>query len=707
MNRSILFLVLLALVVIAQAAPHHEDAAERWPRGFFQRNIRPALETTHTVRIENKNMVTLHQPTVRLSTFGGSRWLKEARTFNIASEVAPGSFIEFDVHLPATTQIGLHQFQVEISQGETSIQRELVEFEVTCDDGKFCNGIERYVNGACVNGPEPCNDGIACTIDSCDEVNDFCFWDASADGCRDCKEEGDCIPACDGLECGPDGCEGVCGSCSEGNACQAGRCTPALNDGSCAAPFKLLEGQTLDGHFFVYGDTTDSVNEVIPTCNDLSDAPEDIYTFTVPAGTTLGLEARSYDRYNRGDTEYDTVLEIRSSCQTSSTVLDCSDDAAPPGFLGSRINVLLQPGTYFIFVDGFSSAAFGAYTLELQFTPSCMPLCEGSYCGDDTCGGTCGSCEADEICNSFGRCQADPCVPDCADKECGDDGCGGVCGTCEGINLCVDETYTCVEFTPCDHFLPECFGCGSNEYCGTDCECHALGEPRPDLFVEGQVLKESFIENVRFTETSCALFENCIGGVGERKLLKMTFTTINQGFGDLISPDPKTRPDIFQYSPCHNHYHFQDFAIIDLKDDRGNIVVPGSKLGFCMEDTERVYTSPAFPCYRAYDCGFQGIQSGWADVYGSSLDCNWIDVTGIPDGTYNIYIEVNPKRLFDETTFTNNIVSVPITIGNPPVNNSPNTNSNNNNSPSNSNVSDASFIQLSVFALVALVVLLL
>jgi hypothetical protein len=35
------------------------------------------------------------------------------------------------------------------------------------------------------------------------------------------------------------------------------------------------------------------------------------------------------------------------------------------------------------------------------------------------------------------------CVPDCTDKECGEDGCGGFCGTCDTGAGC--SNYTCVE----------------------------------------------------------------------------------------------------------------------------------------------------------------------------------------------------------------------------------------------------------------------
>ena|SRR3990167_3125336 len=84
-----------------------------------------------------------------------------------------------------------------------------------------------------------------------------------------------------------------------------------------------------------------------------------------------------------------------------------------------------------------------------------------------------------------------------------------------------------------------------------------------------------------------------------------------------------------------------------------------------MVDTEQYYDSPAFACQAKYDCGFQGIQAGWVDVYGPSLDCNWIDITDVPDGNYILSVHINPNRIFAEETFTNNISEVEITIGTP------------------------------------------
>jgi hypothetical protein len=51
--------------------------------------------------------------------------------------------------------------------------------------------------------------------------------------------------------------------------------------------------------------------------------------------------------------------------------------------------------------------------------------CTGHACGDDGCGGSCGTCSGGQACSSAGQCA---CVPNCEGKTCGPNGCGGTCG---------------------------------------------------------------------------------------------------------------------------------------------------------------------------------------------------------------------------------------------------------------------------------------
>lgn len=93
---------------------------------------------------------------------------------------------------------------------------------------------------------------------------------------------------------------------------------------------------------------------------------------------------------------------------------------------------------------------------------ACVPGCAGRECGGDGCGGSCGSCAADERCAS-GMCDSS-CSPDCGGRACGADGCGGSCGTCDAPSTC-NSAGECVS-----ECVPECTGrvCGGDG-CGGEC----------------------------------------------------------------------------------------------------------------------------------------------------------------------------------------------------------------------------------------------
>ncbi len=84
----------------------------------------------------------------------------------------------------------------------------------------------------------------------------------------------------------------------------------------------------------------------------------------------------------------------------------------------------------------------------------CMPTCDTfAECGDDGCGGTCGSCTAPEVCCN-GICAT--CVSDCAGRECGWDGATGSCGTCKEGNVCVHGKCREKGTAGCGEFVNEC-----------------------------------------------------------------------------------------------------------------------------------------------------------------------------------------------------------------------------------------------------------
>jgi hypothetical protein len=105
----------------------------------------------------------------------------------------------------------------------------------------------------------------------------------------------------------------------------------------------------------------------------------------------------------------------------------------------------------------------------------CIPV--SAVCGNGVCdtveaGEDCLSCKADcpcavgEACSQEGSCE---CAPNCWGRECGDDGCGGSCGSCPcaeceffevscSDDVCVGEYKHCCELLDCVQWHPEMSG---------------------------------------------------------------------------------------------------------------------------------------------------------------------------------------------------------------------------------------------------------
>lgn len=101
--------------------------------------------------------------------------------------------------------------------------------------------------------------------------------------------------------------------------------------------------------------------------------------------------------------------------------------------------------------------------LDALESRECLPSCSGRRCGDDGCGGSCGSCLSPAVCSAAGTCV---CLPDCDGKACGDDGCGGTCAECPDGLVCEGTACVCAPNCPAG---AECGpdGCGGS--CGSGC----------------------------------------------------------------------------------------------------------------------------------------------------------------------------------------------------------------------------------------------
>jgi hypothetical protein len=190
-------------------------------------------------------------------------------------------------------------------------------------------------------------------------------------------------------------------------------------------------------------------------------------------------------------------------------------------------------------------------------------------------------------------------------------------------------------------------------------ECTATvggqGGSLPDLGIDQGDLQASLsIETQNFGPDSCAVAEGCVDGFGPRKLLRFTTVTPNFGPGDVFMGDPVDNPQ-FVYAECHRHFHFEEYAMYRVRDMSGQIVARGHKQAFCLVDLFQVPGLGGDPRAQFPTCEFQGISAGWADVYHSGLDCQWVDITNVPSGRYILEVEVNPARVITEHNYQNNV----------------------------------------------------
>lgn len=137
-----------------------------------------------------------------------------------------------------------------------------------------------------------------------------------------------------------------------------------------------------------------------------------------------------------------------------------------------------------------------------------------------------------------------------------------------------------------------------------------------------------------------------------------------------------TRPaGWFTYHPAHGHIHFDNWTVFRLRALNANgtpgaILRTGAKTSFCiLELLHYDSNAPGHNDPPGYSsCGsLQGLRPGWADIYNSSLSGQFIDLTGIADGTYYLEATVDPDNLVLESDETNNTVGIPIAIGSVPA----------------------------------------
>ncbi|MCB9741435.1 MAG: hypothetical protein H6741_29405 [Alphaproteobacteria bacterium] len=183
----------------------------------------------------------------------------------------------------------------------------------------------------------------------------------------------------------------------------------------------------------------------------------------------------------------------------------------------------------------------------------------------------------------------------------------------------------------------------------------------PDFIIDQPTLASSlYVDYVDVREGSCAIAEGCVSGAGTRKVVRFTTMVGNVGFADFHLGSPPG--DNFIWSECHEHYHYEAYANYDLLNPEGEVVNTGHKNGWCLMDLSTYDTDIATSNCNTFTCSNQGVSMGCADIYSSSLDCQWIDVTDMADGDYTLRVITNPESVIEELNYTNNTAEVSFTM---------------------------------------------
>ena len=131
----------------------------------------------------------------------------------------------------------------------------------------------------------------------------------------------------------------------------------------------------------------------------------------------------------------------------------------------------------------------------------------------------------------------------------------------------------------------------------------------------------------------------------------------------LAAFNPPASRSEWEWHSCHFHYHsmeeFVHYNLLYVTSRRR--VTDGHKASFCLEDSQCAKNyRPRFRCYT----GNQGISPNCGDLYSSSLDCQWIDITSVRHGVYILQVFVNPEHLVPESDYRNNQANCRIEITN-------------------------------------------
>jgi hypothetical protein len=148
--------------------------------------------------------------------------------------------------------------------------------------------------------------------------------------------------------------------------------------------------------------------------------------------------------------------------------------------------------------------------------------------------------------------------------------------------------------------------------------------------VQSAMVDERKIAYKYFDASSCEYAEGVINQLGWRRVLMFSAVVQNDGnapvhLGNVTDPtNPYTAAHDFEWSQCHQHYHFSHYGTFNYDG------APGAKRAFCLEDTNRFHNDETTPLTAEHQtCEYQGIGAGWGDEYEFGIPGQWVDITGV------------------------------------------------------------------------------
>lgn len=347
--------------------------------------------------------------------------------------------------------------------------------QCTDDEDNDCDALVDCADPDCLGDPacssctpEVCDDGVDNDCDNyVDCADDACLFDPACEAVAELCNNGIDDDLDTLIDCADPDCKG----------------NPwcVVQQDSCYNP-KLISAS---GTFT--GDTTGHVNYESGSCG--GEAGEAVFYFVLDVPTRVHADTKG--------TDFDSTLYIRKGSCPSGQEMACDDDSG--GAWAAQIDIpILYPGTYFLFVDGYTvdpegGANDGPFVLNVELTPDPPEICDN---GLDDDGDVYVDC-ADPDCTFVGDCagcnDGMPPTPEFSSGPCTD----GLDNDCDGLRDCEDDDCHASEYyvTECcngqddngnmitDDFACRCASnadCEVGEICYTHTS-HACG-PRCDGF---------------------------------------------------------------------------------------------------------------------------------------------------------------------------------------------------------------------------------